>query len=141
MPILRALDVARQKGMVALLSGPDLALAPLEHVDMSEVGENQLPAFFRNQLEQTVSHTYKYHSATAQLAVNPVTPERQQGKFNAQIDTLISIGEVTLKGQVSIESDVKSGVLRELSLLLPADVNILGVSGPSIRNHSISGRG
>jgi len=137
-PILRALEVARQKGMVALLSGPDLALAPLQHADMSEVGENQLPAFFRNQLEQAVSHTYKYHSATAQLAVNAVTPERQQGKFNAQIDSLISIGEVTLKGQVSIENDVKSGVLRELSLLLPADVNILGVSGPSIRNHNIT---
>lgn len=53
-PILRALDVARQKGMVALLSGDDLALAPLQHADMSEVGENQLPAFFRNQLQQTV---------------------------------------------------------------------------------------
>jgi hypothetical protein len=124
--------------MVALLSGPDLALAPLEQSEMSEVGENQLPAFFRNQLEQAVSHTFKYHSAAAQLAVNAVTPERQQGKFNAQIDTLISIGEVTLKGQVSIENDVKSGVLRELRLLLPTDVNILGVSGPSIRNHAIT---
>ena len=137
-PILRALGVARQKGMVALLSGPDLALAPVEHPDMSEVGENQLPAFFRNQLEQTVSHTYKYHSAASRLVVNTVTPERQQGKFNAQIDTLISISEVTLKGQVSIENDVKSGVLRELRLTLPADVNILGVSGPSIRNHTIT---
>jgi len=137
-PILRALGVARQKGMIALLSGPDLALAPVEHPDMSEVGENQLPAFFRNQLEQTVSHTYKYHSAASRLAVITVTPERQQGKFNAQIDTLISIGEVTLKGQVSIENDVKSGVLRELRLTLPADVNILGVSGPSIRNHTIT---
>ena len=137
-PILRALDVARQKGMVALLSGADLALAPLQHADMSEVGENQLPAFFRNQLEQAVSHTFKYHSAAAQLAVEAVTPERQQGKFNAQIDTLISIGEVTLKGQVSIENDIKSGVLRELRLMLPGDVNILGVSGPSIRNHTIT---
>jgi len=140
-PILRALEVARQKGMVALLSGPDLALEPQDHADMSEVGENQLPAFFRNQLEQAVSHTWKYHSAAARMAVNAVTPERQQGKFNAQIDTLISIGEVTLKGQVSIENDVKSGVLRELVLLLPADLNILGVSGPSIRNHSITVEG
>jgi hypothetical protein len=140
-PILRARDVARQKGMVALLSGSELALAPLQHAEMSEVGENQLPAFFRNQLEQTVSHTFKYHSAAAQLAVNTVTPERQQGKFNAQIDTLISIGEVTLKGQVSIENDVKSGVLRELRLLLPSGVNILGVSGPSIRNHTITVEG
>lgn len=137
-PILRALDVARQKGMVALLSGADLALAPLEHADMSEVGENQLPAFFRNQLQQTVSHTFKYHNAAARLAVHAVTPERKQGKFNAQIDSLISIGEVTLRGQVSIEIDVKSGVLRELKLSLPIDVNILGVSGPSIRNHTVS---
>ena len=136
-PILRALDVARQKGMIALLSGTDLALAPVQQTDMSEVGENQLPAFFRNQLEQAVSHTYKYHNASAHLTVETVTPERRQGKFNAQIDTLISIGEVTLRGQVSVENDVKSGVLRELSLLLPADVNILGVSGPSIRNHTI----
>ncbi len=76
-PILRAMGVARQKGMVALLSGPELALAPVEHPDMSEVGENQLPAFFRNQLEQTVSHTYKYHNAASRLVVNTVTPERQ----------------------------------------------------------------
>jgi hypothetical protein len=137
-PILRALDVARQKGMLALLAGPDLALAPLSHPEMSEVGENQLPAFFRNRLEQTVSHTFKYHSDSARLAVQAMTPERRQGKFNAQVDTLVSIGEVTLKGQVSIENDVKSGVLRELRLLLPADLNILGVTGPSIRTHAIT---
>jgi hypothetical protein len=137
-PMLRALDVIRQKGMLVLLSGSDLALAPEKHTDMSEVGENQLPAFFRNQLEQTVSHTYKYHADSAQLLVNTVTPERQQGKFNAQIDSLISIGEVTLRGQVSAGIDVKSGVLRDLQLVLPSGINILGVSGPSIRTHQVS---
>jgi len=137
-PILRALDVVRQKGMVALLSGPDLALAPAQHPDMSEVGENQLPAFFRNQLSQAVSHTYKYHADSAQLFVNTVTPEHKQGKFNAQVDSLISIGEVVLMGQVGIGIDVKSGVLRELHLVLPGDINILGVTGPSIRTHQVS---
>lgn len=137
-PILRALDVVRQKGMVALLSGPDLALAPAQHPDMSEVGENQLPAFFRNQLGQAVSHTYKYHADSAQLFVNTVTPEHKQGKFNAQVDSLISIGEVVLMGQVGIGIDVKSGVLRDLHLVLPGDINILGVTGPSIRTHQVS---
>ena len=137
-PILRAEDVVRQKGMVALLSGADLALDPGDHPDMSEVGENQLPAFFRNQLEQAVSHTYKYHADTAQLVVNTVTPERKQGKFNAQVDSLISIGEVTLKGQVSIGIDVKSGVLSDLALTLPDGINILGVTGPSIRTHQVA---
>lgn len=136
-PLLRALDVTRQKGMVALLSGAELALAPKDHPEMVEVGENQLPAFFRNQLSQAVSHTYKYHNGQAELVANTVTPERKRGKFNAQIDTLISIGEVTLKGLVSIENDVKSGSLLDLRLSLPADVNILSVSGPSIRTHTI----
>ncbi|MEJ8568632.1 hypothetical protein [Elongatibacter sediminis] len=137
-PLLRALGVTRQKGMIALLANTDLALAPAAHPDMSEVGENQLPGFFRNRLAQTVSHTFKYHSDRARLSVATVTPERRQGKFNAQVDTLVSIGEVTLKGQVAIDNDVKSGVLRELRLWLPADLNILGVSGPSIRNHAVT---
>jgi hypothetical protein len=136
-PLLRALEVVRQKGMLSLLSGADLALAPAQHEDMSEVGENQLPAFFRNRLEQSVSHTYKYHAGSATLLVNTVTPERKQGKFNAQVDSLISIGEVTLRGQVSVGVDVKSGVLRDLQLALPAEINILGVNGPSIRTHQV----
>ncbi len=137
-PILRALNVTRQNGMIALLSGPELALVPKGHPEMVEVGENQLPAFFRNQLSQAVSHTYKYHNGEAELTANTVTPERRRGKFNAQIDTLISIGEVTLKGLVSVENDVKSGSLLDLSLSLPADVNVLSVSGPSIRTHTIT---
>ena len=137
-PMLRALDVIRQKGMMVLLSGSDLALEPGEYRDMSEVGENQLPAFFRNQLEQTVSHTYKYHADQAQMQIKTVTPQREQGKFNAQVDSLISIGEVTVKGQVSIGIDVKSGVLRDLQLKFPSRINILGVSGPSIRTHQVS---
>lgn len=137
-PIVRALEVTRQKGMLALLAGPDLALAPVEHPEMSEVGENQLPAFFRNRLEQAVSHTFKYHDDLARLAVQAVTPEREPARFNAQVDQLISIGEVTLKGQVGIDHDVKSGALRELELLLPADLEVLGVSGPSIRAHTVS---
>ena len=136
-PILRAVGVSRQKGMIALLSGSELALAPLVHEEMSEVGENELPAFFHNQLQQAVSHTFKYHSAAASLSVQTATPEHEQGKFNAQVDTLISIGEVTLKGQAGIEIDVKSGVLRDLRLIIPSDVNLLGVAGPSIRNHTV----
>ncbi len=136
-PLLRALDVTRQNGMIALLSGSELALAPSSNEKMVEVGENQLPAFFRNLLGQAVSHTYKYYDENASLLASTVTPERKRGKFNAQIDTLISIGEVTLKGLVSIENDVKSGSLHDLTLSLPSDVNILSVSGPSIRTHNI----
>ncbi len=137
-PLLSANDVHRQRGMVALLSGQDLTLEPVTEDGVTRVGENQLPAFVRNQIAMTVAHTYKYIDPTPTLAVKAVAPERRQGKFDAQVDTLISLGEVTMKGSATVEIDVKSGTIVELNLRLPDNVNILGVSGPSLRSHEES---
>ena len=101
------------------------------------VGENQLPAFVRNRLEMTIAHTYKYIDRAAQLMVKAVAPERKQGIFDAQVDTLISIGEVTLKGSATVQIDVKSGSIMALRLRLPPNVNVLGVTGPSLRTHQV----
>lgn len=136
-PLLRAAQVHRQRGMVALLVGPELTLEPVSEDQLSGVGENQLPALVRNQLQQTVAHTYKYIDPAAQLVVKAVAPERQQGIFDAQVDTLISIGEVSLRGSATIEINVKSGSLLALQLQLPNDLNVLGVSAPSLRQHQV----
>jgi len=69
--------------------------------------------------------------------VRAVAPERKQGKFDAQVDTLISIGDVTMKGSATVEINVKSGAILALALRLPRDVNVLGVTGPSIRSHEV----
>ncbi|MDH3474591.1 MAG: hypothetical protein OEM59_12940, partial [Rhodospirillales bacterium] len=134
-PLLNAINVHRQRGMVALLSGQELALEPVAEEGLSRVGENQLPAFVRNRIAMTVAHTYKYTEPGPRLRVAPAVPERKQGKFDAQVDTLISLGEVTMKGAATIEVDVKSGSIVDLTLRLPGGVNILGVSGPSLRSH------
>ncbi len=134
-PVLTAINVHRQRGMVALLSGQELALEPVTEEGVSRVGENQLPAFVRNEIAMTVAHTYKYIDPTPNLRVRAVAPERRQGIFDAQVDTLISLGEVTMKGSATIEIDVKSGGIVDLHLRLPGNVNILGVSGPSLRSH------
>ncbi len=136
-PLMRAVDVHRQRGMVALLAGQDLALEPTAEEQLSRVGENQLPAFVRNRLEMTIAHTYKYIDRAAQLMVKAVAPERKQGIFDAQVDTLISIGEVTLKGSATLQIDVKSGSIMALTLRLPPNVNVLGVTGPSLRTHQV----
>lgn len=135
-PLLTALNVSRQRGMVALLAGSELALRPVTEERVSRVGENQLPAFVRNELSMTVAHTYKYTEAP-KLVVEAVAPERKQGKFDAQVDTLISIGEVALKGSATVEVNVKSGSISDLNLQLPSDINVLGVSSPSLRSHQI----
>lgn len=136
-PLLSAVDVHRQRGMVALLAGPELTLRPVEEQRLSRVGENQLPAFMREQIDMTIAHTYKYTESMPALRVDAVAPERKQGKFNAQVDTLISIGEVTMKGSATVEINVKSGSIMALSLRVPADVNVLGVTAPSLRSHEV----
>lgn len=136
-PFIRAYQVHRQRGMAALLSAQELTLTPIKLERVTKVGENQLPAFVRNAIAMKVAHTYKYIDANPILAVKALAPERKQGKFDAQVDTLISIGDVTMKGAASIELNVKTGSIMELQLALPKDVNVLSLTGPSIRNHEI----
>lgn len=137
-PLLRSLDTQRQRGMVALLQSQDLTLEPLSDEGATRVGENQLPAFVRQLSPLTVAHTFKYVETTPRIEAKAATPERQQGRFDARVDTLLSLGEVTLKGASSIEIDVKSGHIMELDLDLPAGTNLLALSGPSLRDHEVT---
>ena len=60
-PLFQALGVQRQKGMLALQASHDLALRPVGEPDETQatrVGENQLPAFVRDEVTMTVAHTF-----------------------------------------------------------------------------------
>lgn len=140
-PMIRAAGAQRQRGMVALLAGRDLTLKPVDDGGIARVGENQLPSFVRDAIEQTVAHTFKYVELPKQLIVEAVPPERKHGRYDAQIDTLISLGEVTLRGVASVEINLKSGGVMDLELALPAGVNLLNLSGPSLRTHTVESSG
>ena len=60
-----------------------------------------------------------------------------QGKFDAQVDTLISLGEVTLTGAASLEIHLKSGRVNTLELELPAGINLLSLTAPSLRTYTV----
>ena len=45
----------------------------------------------------------------------------------------VSLADVTMKGSATIEIDVKSGAIVDLRLQGSGNVNVLGVSGPSLR--------
>jgi len=136
-PLLISRDVQRQRGMVALLSGRDLTLDPVGEPAATRVGENQLPAFVREGLEKTIAHTFKYSNEAPALRVLPTIPERIEGKFDVQIDTLVSLGDVAMTMSASIALNVKSGSVDRLELLLPPNVNLLGLSAPSLRTHRV----
>jgi hypothetical protein len=42
-----------------------------------------------------------------------------------------------MKGSATVEIDVKSGAIVDLRLEAPGNVNVLGVSGPSLRSHEV----
>ncbi len=141
-PLLSMLKVHRQRGMIALLTTSDFSLKPREQRGVSKVGENQIPAFVRQKIEQTVAHTYKFVDAKeAELTVQAVPPERKNAKFDAQIDTLISLSDVTMKGSVTVRINVKSGKMDVLRLHLPSDVTLLNLTAPSKRSHTIKSEG
>jgi len=136
-PLVFATDAHRQRGMVALLASRELTLDPVGQTAATKVGENQLPTFVREHLEMTVAHTYKYTDLPPQLHVAAAVPERVQGRFDAVVDTLISLGDVTLIASASAEVNVKSGTIMELDLTLPADVNLLNLGAPSLRAYTV----
>ena len=72
-----------------------------------------------NRISATIAHTYKYTERTARLSVEPVVPERRQGKYDAQVDSLISLGEVTLKGETLPAGDVRDLPPRETVAAAP----------------------
>ncbi len=137
-PLLAAPNVGRQRGMVALLSSSDLTLDPTEEGETTRVGENQLPSFVRDDIELTIAHTFKYADSPPAMTVAASEPERVAGRYDAQVDSLISLGDVTLTGSTSIELHVKSGSVEQLELVLPEGTNLLNLSAPSLRTHRIS---
>ena len=141
LPLLTVPDAQRQRGMVALLATSDLTLDPREETAGTRVGENQLPAFVRQTIDKTVAHTFKYAEEPKRFMVKARTPDPVAARFDAQVDTLVSIGEVAVTAASSALVQVKTGKLTALQLELPGDVSLLSLSGPSIRSHSAAKRG
>ncbi len=137
-PLVRAHDVQRQRGMVALLSSKELTLKPLQEQNLTKVGENQLPPFVREQIKMTVAHTYKYAEGDPNLLVQATAPEKKQGKFDAAVHTLVSLSDVTMRGSAGVEVNVKSGGIEELQFELPVNVNVLSLTAPSLRIYNVN---
>ncbi len=137
LPLLTALGVGRQRGMIALVSTRDRALNPVDASRATQVGENQLPPFVRDAIERTVAHTFKYADAPPAMRAAAAAPERAAGRFDADVDTLVSLGDVAVLSAASVEIHVKSGGLDRVDLTLPAGANLLNLVAPSLRTHRV----
>jgi len=138
---LKAKNAARQRGIFALLAGKEVALSPLDDHAVMQVGENQIPAAIRSLVEQNVLHTFKYLDTNASLTVTPITPERKAGRFDAIVNSLFSLGDVSIRGAVKAHIQVKTGTIQDLALSIPGGVSVLSVVAPSMRNFTVEPAG
>ncbi len=136
-PLIEMVEVVRQRGMIALLESQELTLLPKQDSGLTKVGENQLPSDIRQRTSLKIDHTYKYSVKPSALTVTMVPPVREQGKFDATVDTLISVGDVTLTGSTAIQINVKSGSLMSTTLSIPGNVNVLGLTSPALRTYEV----
>jgi len=137
-PLLRARDVTRQRGMLALLAARELTLEPREETHVNRVGDNLLPPAIRDGIEGTVAHTWRYLDEPPRVIAIGAIQEAEPARFDAQVDTLVSLDDVTTTITSAIEIEVKSGALDVLSLRLPEGLELLEVTAPSLRHHALS---
>ena len=136
-PLLRVNDVHRQRGMVALLATRELTLDPREEEHVTRVGDNLLPPAIRDSVPGTVAHTWRYLDEPPHLVAIGATREPDPARFDAQVDTLVSLGDVSTTVTTMVEIEVKSGTLDALALTVPEGLNLLEVSAPSLRHYAI----
>jgi hypothetical protein len=136
-PLLTARDVWRQSGMLALLATHDLVLEPEATEDAARVGENQLPAEVRAEIDATIAHVFRWTDAPPHLSATAIARPHEAGRFDARIDTLVSLGDVTTTASAAVDVHIKSGSLSELSIALPPGASVLEVSAPSLREHRV----
>ena len=136
-PILRAREVSRQRGMVALLATRELTLDPREEEHVNRVGDNRLPPSVRDRIEGTVAHTWRYLDEAPHLVAIGAIREAEPARFDAQVDTLVSLGDVSTTITTMVEVEVKSGTLDALDLRVPEGLNLLEVSAPSLRQYTL----
>ncbi|MGE0787703.1 MAG: hypothetical protein AB7S26_18655 [Sandaracinaceae bacterium] len=137
-PLLRADAVNRQRGMVALLQSRELTLDPREEDRLTRVGDNLLPTEVRDRVPGTVAHTWRYLDEAPRLIAIGAVREPEPARFDAQLDTLVSLGDVSTALTTLVEVDVKSGSLDVLELSVPEGLNVLEVSAPSLRHYALS---
>lgn len=122
------LSVTRQSHYVALLYDPVYKLQPEKNKknSLEKVGQHELPEFFYTQLSNKIRYIYKYHlepkDEVPAIEVKVERPDKDPVIFNAQVSSLISVGEAFIEGIAIIDLNITSPNnkgIRELRLHVP----------------------
>jgi hypothetical protein len=135
LPIVRPIGVFRETGAIALFDGEKVGFAPVEAAQYSRAGEDALPVDIRQTLTERVSQALKHIGPPGPVATRIAAAKAREVRFDASVQTLYHVKEGALVGFASIMVELKSGREDKLVLSLPAEVNVLDVTAPSLNRH------
>jgi hypothetical protein len=141
LPLLSPINAGRLHGALALVASNDFTFNTVTESSLVSVGESNIPTELREGIKGQIVHTYKYAGENPALRVQLTPPQKAQGRFDAIIDSLFSISDLSLKALSTIELIVKAGKVSDLEFTLPAKVSLLNLTAPSLRSYDMAPSG
>jgi len=135
LPLVRPLDVTRERGAVALFDGEKVSFAPAV-TDNARAGEDALPVEIRQGLAgDIVAQAFQHISGPRPIRSKVQEATEREFSFDARVESLALFHPNSLELHAIIAVDVKAGRTNEVLLSLPRGVTIAGeVNAPSLRS-------
>jgi len=130
-PVVRALDVSRQQGLVAVAVGEGLRVEPVRRSGLLQVDAGEMPkSATSGPAGERWSLTYRYVTLPYELALR-VDKIEPRITADALVDVLLEPEELTMHVQ-AVYTVERAGVFR-LELALPAGYEVRSVRGADIK--------
>jgi hypothetical protein len=137
LPLVSVAEASRQRGAVALIGTREAALRVDEEATLTRVGESGFPADILSNLPGKLTYAFKYNATPPAVTIAQTPPQKVEGRFNARLETVVSVGEVGVHGSIEGVVEVKTGRLALLQVEIPKGPQVLSVVAPSLREQRV----
>lgn len=139
-PLITAQQVTRQHGTVTVFESDKLLVEPMKTERLAKIGPVELPPELAATGSDQLVQTFKYFESPPTLELSSKAPEVAPARIDAHIRTLLTLGDVSVRGNTSVDIDLKSGAASEVVLTLPNDTSLLDLTGPEVREYRVERR-
>ena len=125
---IELLDVARERGHVALAADPGIKIEPVELTDIMQIDVRDLPKTAKNPAPKAdLAFRYLKHPYSLRIAISKIEAE-----VDAAVHTALKIAEKNVEVNATVQYDIRKAGIFQLQVGLPDDFRLLGCDGPSI---------
>ena len=135
-PIMQPDPIHRYQGTILLLSGEVFDFIPKRGQGYAPVGEEVIPADIKSQLDKKVAHGFKFVGKPTALVTDLAVPQKEKARYDSYVNSLHTLEEGLLRSKNSVDVTIKSGLLKELTFVLPKEVTVLDLISPHLLKHS-----